>query len=231
MLHTCQCRNDLCEKGISEVHVKDCVGSDDVPGREMKDLEEGRDGIAGHLSDLSLLNQGLIEECRCVLLFLSSATIAVTILSDVFDGRHTWDVESHLDQLISTSASLLALASRAAEVAVSTGIAAVLWQRHLYSHLVPARQVGVSDLRVGQLERRLVLHAERELILCEVGLAPIPAPQGMLLALQNHAVPILEEAADAVVVVLLEAIKLVNERCIATEDLYLVALCSAAPLR
>lgn len=196
----------------------------------MQNLEEGGDSIASHLSNLGLLNEGLVEERRRILLLLASTTIAVAVFPAVLDGRHARDVEAHLHELIPSSTCLLALPPCAAQVAVGAGVAAVLRQRHLYSNLVPTRQVRVPNLRVRQLKGGLVLHAEGELVLLEVGLSPVPAPQGVLLALESDAVPVLEEAADAVVVVLGEAVELVNDGGLAAEDLDLIALCGAAPL-
>ena len=79
----------------------------------MQDLEEGGDGIAGHLSNLCLLNQRLVEECCSVLLLLACAVTAILITA-VLNGGHTGDVEAHLDELVPTSSSLLALSACAA---------------------------------------------------------------------------------------------------------------------
>jgi hypothetical protein len=52
----------------------------------------------------------------------------------------------------------------------------------------------------------------------------------VLLCLENDAVPVLEEAANAVVVILGETIELVDDCVFTAEDLDLVALCCSAPL-
>lgn len=52
----------------------------------------------------------------------------------------------------------------------------------------------------------------------------------MLLCLENDTVPVLEEAADAIVVVLREAIELMDNCVLTAKDFDLVTLCCSTPL-
>ncbi|MDU6242515.1 MAG: PAS domain S-box protein, partial [Bradyrhizobium sp.] len=124
----------------------------------------------------------------------------------------------------------VAIPAASAALAVRAGVVGVLRQRHFDGDLIPAGEVCVSDLGVRQLEGRLVLDAERELGLGELGLAPVPASQGVLLGLENGAVPVLEDLAQALVVLLLKAVELDDAR-VALEDADLVALGGTTPLR
>lgn len=109
----------------------------------MQNIEEGGNSIASHFANLSLLNECVVEEGGSILLFLlTSITSGVTI--SLFLCCHSRDVESHLNELIAASASLLALATRAANV-VGAGVVGVLRKRHLDSDLIATRQVGISD--------------------------------------------------------------------------------------
>lgn len=60
---------------------------------------------------------------------------------------------------------------------------------------VAAGQVRVGHLRVGDLEGGLVLDVENQLGLGEFRLAPVPASQGVFLALQVYAIPVLKDLA------------------------------------
>lgn len=195
----------------------------------MEHIQERRNGIAGCLSNLCLLNQSVVEDGGCALFLLSHVAASVLTLG-LLSRRHTRDVEAHLDELVLASTGLLALPTCAAQVTIRAGVVDVVWQRHLDGDLIPASQVGVANLRVGQLEGGPVLDAEGELRLGELGLAPVPAAQGVLLVIQHGAVPVLEDLGEALVVLLLEAVKLDDAR-VALQDADLVALGRATPLR
>lgn len=67
-------------------------------------------------------------------------------------------------------------------------------------YLVLARQVCVGDFGIRDLKCRAIGNIERQLGLSELSLAPVPATERMLLALEIDAVPELEKLRDAVVV-------------------------------
>jgi len=200
----------------------------DKPWGKVKHVEKGGDGVTSHLANLRFFDEGIVEESGSVLLLSFVAASAVLALGLLLGGC-AGDVEAHLNQLVPTSAGLLSLAASAA-LAVRAGVVGVLRQRHFDGDLIPAGEVCVSDLGVRQLEGRLVLDAERELGLGELGLAPVPASQGVLLGLENGAVPVLEDLAQALVVLLLKAVELDDAR-VALEDADLVALGGTTPLR
>lgn len=187
----------------------------------MEHVQESGNSIASSLTDFSLLNQCLIKQSCGILLLLvtTSALLALGFLS----RRRTRNVEPHLDKLIITRGRLLPL-STSSPVRIS-----VSRQREFNRHLIAAGQVGVGYFRVRNLKGGAVLHVEGELSFCELGFAPIPSPQRVLLVLEVGAVPVLEDLGEAVVVVVLEAVQLDDARG-AVEDLQLVAPRRAAPL-
>lgn len=75
------------------------------------------------------------------------------------------------------------------------------------------------------------MHAEGKFRLGEFCFAPVPAAKSVLLVLENGAVPVLEDLGESVVVLLLEAIKLDDAGIGALQDLDLVTLGGATPLR
>lgn len=192
----------------------------------MQNIQKGGNGITGHLANLRLLHQRLVEErCSIFLGRLLLLVAALTFLAvGLLLGCGAWHIEAHLDKLVLTSSSLFALS------VCHRAVVAILRQRHLHGDFVAASQVGVANLRVGELERGAVLYVERDFGLGEFGLAPVPAAQSVLFALEGGAVPVLEHLAEAVVVLLLEAVELDDAR-VALEDADLVALGDLAPLR
>ncbi|RBQ83434.1 hypothetical protein VDGD_20950 [Verticillium dahliae] len=132
-------------------------------------------------------------------------------------------------RLVLASTRLLALATRTAEGAVGARVVFVGGGGKLDGDLVAAGEVGVGDFRVGHLKGRAVLHVEGQLSLAELGLAPVPAAQGVLLVLEGRAVPVLEELRQALKLLLREAVEL-DDAGVAAEDLDLVALGGATPL-
>lgn len=196
----------------------------------MQNIEKGGDGITSHFTDFGLFYQSLVELRRGILLLLFwLTTFGLFAVSLLLGGGNTWNVEAHLDELVFSSGRLLAFGVNAV-FGFRSSVVAILRQGHLDGDLVAASQVGVANLGVGQLKRRAVLHAECDFRLCKLGLAPVPAAQGVLLLLKRSAVPILENLAEAVVIALLEAVEL-DDAGITLHDANFVALGSSAPLR
>lgn len=154
---------------------------------------------------------------------LSVAALAVLAIGLLLGGG-AGDVEAHLDELVPAGRRLFALSVG------RRSVVAILWQRHLHGDFIATSQVGVANLGVRKLKRRPVLDVEGDFGLLKLGLAPVPAAQGVLLALEDGAVPVLEDLAQAIIVLLLEAVELENAR-VALEDANLVALGDLAPLR
>ena len=197
----------------------------------MEDVEECRNSIASHLANLGLVHEGIVKQRCGILLLFAAARVTASILSiGLLLGRHAGDVEAHLDELIPPTASLLPLAPGTTEVAIRAGVLGVDRQRHLDSDLIAPSQVGVANLRVRDLECGSILDVEGELGLGEVGLAPVPPPQGVLLVLEYRAVPVLEDFREAVKVLLLEAVELDDGGRVALQDADLPALGGAAPV-
>lgn len=147
----------------------------------MQHVEEGGDSIASRLTDFSFLNKSLIEKHGGILLLLAVLIAAGFLSFGFLLGRHAWDIKSHFDKLVLSCTCLFTPATRTTELAVSTRVAGVKWKSHLDSNLIAASQVGVANLRVGQLKRWLVLNAKGDFGLGEFGFAPIPASKGVLL--------------------------------------------------
>lgn len=101
--------------------------------------------------------------------------------------------------------------------------------REFNRDLVAACQVGIRNLGVWNLERWLVLYVEDKLGLAKLGLAPVPASEGVFSRLEVDAVPELEELAQTLKVLLLEAVE-EDEFGGALQDLDLKTLRSTAPL-
>lgn len=195
----------------------------------MQNVEEGGDSITSSLANLCLLNESLVEERSRILLLLLT-TIATRIFAlGLLLRRYTGDVESHLDQLILARSCFLALASGTAQLAVGASVVGVEGQGELQGNFIPTRQVCVSNLRVRQLKGWAILDVEGDFGFGELGLAPVPSPQRMLLALQRGAVPVLKDLAQALVVLLLESVELDDAR-IALQNPDLVSPGGAAPL-
>jgi hypothetical protein len=174
----------------------------------MQNVEEGGDGIASRLANLGLFDEGIVEEGRGVGLVLGAGVTPSVFTVSLLLGRRAGNIEAHLDELVLAGAGLLAFAPRAAKVAIGAGVVVALRQGHFDSNLIAAGQVGVANLRVRYLEGWAVLNAEGELSLRKLGLAPVPAAQRVLLALEGSAIPILEDFGQALIVLLLEAVEL-----------------------
>lgn len=79
----------------------------------MENVEEGGNGIASRLSNLRLLDEGVVEDGGSALLLLVGIAAGIFALG-LFSRRHTRHVEAHLDELVLASSCLLALAASAA---------------------------------------------------------------------------------------------------------------------
>lgn len=192
----------------------------------MQNIQKGSDSIASHFTNLRLLHQRLVEERGGILLgllLLVTASLAILAVGLLFGGgsRH---VKAHLNELVLAGSRLLSLAIR------RRSVIAILRQRHLNSDFIATGQVGVANLGVRKLEGGAVLNVECNLSLGELGLSPVPSTEGVLLALKGCAVPVLEDLAQAIVVLLLEAVQL-NDSGIALENADFVSLGSLTPLR
>lgn len=161
----------------------------------MQDVQEGGESVASNLANLGLVHERLVEQIRGILL------LAVTILCSrhilaiflgLLLGGHAWNVEAHLDQLVSCACRLLASEFGSSQVPVCAGVA-ISGEREVYGDLVLSSQVGVRDLSVRHLEGWAVCDVEGELGLAKVGFAPVPAPQRMLAVVEIDAVPRLED--------------------------------------
>ena len=162
----------------------------------MQDIQEGGDRIASRLPDLRLLNKSIVEESDGALLFLVHAAPSIAAFG-FLPSRCAGDVEPHLRELVSPGRSLFALPWCSTILAV--GLARVS-DGKFDRDLVAARKVGVGYLRVRDFERGTVLHIERNLSLAKLGLAPVPAAQRVFLVLKGCAVPVLEDLAEAFIV-------------------------------
>jgi hypothetical protein len=103
-------------------------------------------------------------------------------------------------------------------------------ERKIDCDLVLSRQVCVRYFGIRHFEGGAVGHVEGEFGLAKVGLAPVPAAQGMLAVVQTYAVPRLEHLGHAIKVVLLEAVELYHA-VVPREDLDFVSARRSAPLR
>ena len=162
----------------------------------MQDIQEGGDRIASRLPNLRLLNKSIVKERDGALLFLVHAAPSIAAFG-FFPSRCARDVEPHFRELVSPGRGLLALPRCGAILAV--GLARVS-DRKFDRDFVATGKVGVGYLRVRDFERGTVLHIERDLSLAELGLAPIPAAQRVFLVLKGCAVPVLEDFAEAFIV-------------------------------
>jgi hypothetical protein len=164
----------------------------------MQHIQKRGDRIAGRLADFCLLNESVVKESDGVLLLLVRVAPRLASLG-LLPCRRARNVEPHLHELVSPRRCLLALAWCRAVLAVRL---ASLAYRELDGDLVAAGEVRVADLRVGDLEGGAVLHVERQLGLLELSLAPVPAAQRVFLVLEVGAVPVLEDLAEALIVLL-----------------------------
>lgn len=175
MIRTCRCRNDLCETVSGALE----TGSHyNEPWRKVKNIQECSKGITGHISNLGLVHEGLVEEvCGILLLdlFLVLFLIPFSALRLLLLHGCTRDVEAHLDQLIGPGGSLAASVLRAScRLSIDT-ICLSCRERKLYRHLILASKVGVGYFGVRNLESGSVLDVERQFGLGEVCLAPVPS--------------------------------------------------------
>jgi hypothetical protein len=65
-------------------------------------------------------------------------------------------------------------------------------QGKLHDDLVLTSKVGVGDFRVRNLKARSALNVEGQFVFAEIGLAPVPSAQRVLLHIKGLAVPVFE---------------------------------------
>lgn len=158
----------------------------------MQDVQEGSKSIARHISNLRLVHEGLVEEVRGILLLclcLLVLTLAFGVLGLLLLHGRAGDVESHFDQLVGARGRLPSTVLSASSRLPTRGIGFSGREGKFHRHFILSRQVGVGDLGVGNFKGRSVLDVEGELGLGELGLAPVPASQGMLAVLDVDSVP------------------------------------------
>lgn len=107
----------------------------------MQDIQEGSNSIPGCLSNLCLLDERIIKESHCVLLFLVCVATSITALGFLPSGR-PGNVESHLHHLIFPGGCLLPLARGAIVTVDCLAIA----NSKFDSDFVAASKVGIGDL-------------------------------------------------------------------------------------
>lgn len=176
----------------------------------MQDVQESGEGVSGNLANLGLVHECLVEQIRSILFLavtIFSTRRILAVLLGLLLGGYAWNIEAHLDQLVSCACRLLASELGPSKVPVRAGVT-VSGKREVYSDLVLASQVGVGDLGIGHFKCWAVCDIEGELGLAKVGLAPVPAPQRMLAVVEIDAVPSLEHFGHAIKVVGLEAVEL-----------------------
>lgn len=163
----------------------------------MKDIQERSKGITSHITNLGLVHERLIEEISCVLLlnFLIPFLLLVILLAPLLNAfirlhRGPRNVETHLNQLVRASRSLLA-AVLGTPIRLTVGTVRLV-QRKLHGDFILARQVGIGDLGVGKLERGTVEHVERQFSLGKLRLAPVPSSDRVFALFDVDTVPDLE---------------------------------------
>ena len=107
----------------------------------MQDIQERSNSIASRLSDLRLLNQGVVEQRYRILLFFVRIAASLAALG-FLPGCCPGNVEPHLDELVLPGRRLLALARRRAILAARLATVA---DRKLDRDFVSAREVRVGD--------------------------------------------------------------------------------------
>lgn len=168
----------------------------DEPRSKVEAVEKLGNRVAGRLPNLGLLHEGIVEQRHRVLLFFIGAAASLVAVNVLLCGGAR-DVEAHLNKLVRAGPGLFARTARAAQMAIGAGVVVVGGERKLHGDLVAAGQVRIGNFRVRDLEGGTILHVEGELCLAKVGLAPVPAAQGVLLVLERRAVPVLENLAEA----------------------------------
>lgn len=196
----------------------------------MQNIQEGGYRVTGSLSNLSLLDQRLVEQVRGILLLLAALATGVVAIGLLAARRRSGNVEAHLDKLVLAGTGLLPFTTGASKVSVGARVLVIGRHGKLDGDFIATGEVGVGDLRVRDLERRAVLNGEGEFCLAELGLSPVPATKGVLSALEVGAVPVLEQLGEALVILGREAVQLDNCTAVALQYLHLVALGRPAPL-
>lgn len=172
----------------------------DKPGCKVKNIQEGSKRIAGHVADLRLVHECLVEEVGGVLFLHLFLVFLLTIgtfgaLCLLLLHCCARNVESHFNELIGSCSGLAApVLCAASRLAIAVRISAR--EGKLHRHLVLSGQVGIGDFGVGDLEGGSVLDVERQLGLGEFCLAPVPSSQGVFAGLDIDAIPDFESLAQ-----------------------------------
>ena len=174
----------------------------------MEDVQESGKRIACHITNLSLVHKGLIEEIGRVLFldFFLFLILAICLLGAlVLLHCHSRDVKSHLDQLVRAGTGLPATVLCAARLVAGTICLSIKGKFH--SNFILSGKVGIQNLGIRKLEGRSVLDVEGQLGLGEIRLSPVPSPESMFAGLHVDAVPDLEGLAQSLEVLRREKIK------------------------
>lgn len=163
----------------------------------MKNIQEGRKRIARHVSNLSLVHEGLIEEVRRILLLHLFLVLLLVAFGLLLLHSRSGDVEAHLNQLIGARSSLSATVLRTSSRLYVGAVRLVCGKRKFNCHFILAREVGVGDLGVRDFKSGSVLDTEGKLGLGELSLAPVPSADGVFAGLDVDAVPDLESLAQS----------------------------------
>jgi len=192
----------------------------------MKNVLERRKGRASNLTNLGLVHQRLVEQAGRILffLFLLLGAAGSFLAIDLLLRHGARDVEPHFHELVSSrgrfSPSILGLARLVSIHAILPGLQA---QVEFDRDFILTRQIRVRNFGIWNLERRSILHVKCELGSPELGLAPVPPSQRMLLVFQIDPIPDLERFRHPIKILLLEAVQLDDGR-VSRDDLEFVAL-------
>lgn len=177
----------------------------------MEDVQESGKRIACHITNLSLVHEGLIEEIGRVLfldflflslillilhLFFLFLILAVCLLGAlVLLHCHSRDVKSHLDQLVRAGSGFPAAVLCATRL-VADSICLTI-KGKLHGNFILSGKVGIQNFGIRKLEGRSVLDVEGQLGLGEIRLSPVPSPESMFAGLHVDAIPDLERLAQS----------------------------------
>lgn len=165
----------------------------------MKNIQEGSKRVAGHVADLGLVHECLVEEVGGVLLLHLFLVFLLTVgalgaLCLFLLHCCARNVEPHFNELIGSRSGLAApILCATSRLAIAVRISAR--EGKLHRHLVLSSQVGIGDFGVRDFEGGSVLNVERQLGLGEFCLAPVPSSQGVFAGLDVDAIPDFESLA------------------------------------
>ena len=99
------------------------------PWRKMQHIQECSKSIPRNISNLRLVYQCIIEQCRSVLLLsIRRLTLLLPILGLLLLRHSPRDIKPHLNQLILRSSGLAPSTSCTPKVPVGAGLCAASWQ-------------------------------------------------------------------------------------------------------